>query len=217
MNYESQLAGLARLKHLGFEPQTIIDCGSALGEWSELARLIFPEPKIYAFDPIHYTTPDENSLKYPKINNIQLTHTLLGADGENVTFYMYNQVPKRSSFFPEFTDMKATEISATTRSLDSFFSAELPAPVLVKLDTQGSELEILKNAPQTLSKTDVVVLEVSTISGNKNAPEFYEIVKWFFENDFALYDMLAAGYRGFLVAQFDAIFVRKSHPIRKIF
>ena len=48
----------------------------------------------------------------------------------------------------------------------------LGAPILLKLDVQGAELDVLAGASRVLEATEFVVMEVSFLEYNKGAPDF---------------------------------------------
>jgi len=213
--YEHQISSLYRLKAKGINPRIIIDCGCAVGDWSEVARGIFPDPPIYAFDVISY---EGTAVKLPKINNLYFNVSALGAkDGEKRTFFLNKNVPLQASYFQDLCVQNAEELEVTARTLNSWFINYPSIPILLKLDTQGSELEILEGASILLPSTEVIILEVSTISGNVGGPEFRDVVEYLWAKGFVVYDVIPSGVRGEIVAQMDVIFVPKNHPIRDVF
>ena len=215
MVYEHQISSLYRLKAKGINPRIIIDCGCAVGDWSEVARGIFPDPPIYAFDVIYY---EGTAVKLPKIKNLFFNVSALGSkDGEKRTFYCNKNVPLQASYFQALCVQNAEEMIVTTRTLNSWFKSPPELPPLIKLDTQGSELEILEGASNLLPQTEVIILEVSTISGNVGGPEFRDVVEYLWAKGFVVYDVIPSGVRGEIVAQMDVIFVPKNHPIRDVF
>jgi len=74
------------------------------------------------------------------------------------------------------------------------------------LDTQGSELRILKNAIKTLKTVKAVLAEVEFIEAYKNQPLFTEIKEWMENNGFKLEALhLGCDWSG------DALFVRSTN------
>lgn len=194
MVYEHQISSLYRLKAKGINPRIIIDCGCAVGDWSEVARGIFPDPPIYAFDVISY---EGTAVKLPKINNLYFNVSALGAkDGEKRTFFLNKNVPLQASYFQDLCVQNAEELEVTARTLNSWFINYPSIPILLKLDTQGSELEILEGASILLPSTEVIILEVSTISGNVGGPEFRDVVEYLWAKGFVVYDVIPSGVRG---------------------
>jgi len=60
----------------------------------------------------------------------------------------------------------------------------LPIPDFIKLDTQGSELDILKGATKIVGKTPLIFTEMPIIEYNKGAPKFSEYMDFFKAHDY---------------------------------
>ena len=67
---------------------------------------------------------------------------------------------------------------------------KMTGPILLKADVQGYELEALRGANQTLRKTEVILLEVSTLPYNIGAPLLAEVVAFMAERRFLVYDLV---------------------------
>lgn len=63
------------------------------------------------------------------------------------------------------------------------------APLIIKLDTQGSELEILKSGPETLDNTVGVYLEMNNLEFYEQQPAFSEVDSFLREKGFTLIDL----------------------------
>ena len=96
--------------------------------------------------------------------------------------------PERSEYFPD-------EVDVPSVSLDDYrLEQGLPAPELIKLDTQGSELRILKGAAQLLEKVEAIIAEVWTRPAyGPNTPLLGHVSHWLL-------------MQGFVAAQFGAEF-----------
>ena len=60
---------------------------------------------------------------------------------------------------------------------------------LIKIDTQGSELNILKGSIEIVEKTKFLLLELSVVEYNFNAPTYLQVIKYLEENNFKLIDI----------------------------
>ena len=67
---------------------------------------------------------------------------------------------------------------------------ELERPILLKLDTEGHELEALKGATSLLRETDVVIAEVSVAKRFENGYGFSDIVLFMRDHGFRVSDIL---------------------------
>ena len=169
------LEGLLRsLSKKGLKLETIFDIGAFKGLWSQnVSNYVPKDAKFYLFEPNNEHNPHLIKTGYKYFNY------LLGNEGKEVPFYsisgtgdsVYREVG------PIYKNILAKSI--TTRSIDSVIKElKLPNPDFLKLDTQGSELDILKGATKTLEETKLVVIEMPIIIYNLNSPTFGEILEF---------------------------------------
>ena len=81
---------------------------------------------------------------------------------------------------------------------------------------QGYEIEVLKGAINTLRDVEAVLMEVSFLAYNKNAPLLVDTVQFMKEMGFLAYDICSlVRYRiDNTLVQADIIFLRKDSPWR---
>jgi FkbM family methyltransferase len=78
-----------------------------------------------------------------------------------------------------------------TATLDSIVAdRDLPAPHLLKIDTEGHELNVLRGATETLRSVDCVIAEVSVGPRFEDSYEFSEVVGLLGDAGFELADVL---------------------------
>ena len=89
-------------------------------------------------------------------------------------------------------------------------------PFLIKLDTQGTELDILEGAKATLDNTELIFLEVSLIEFYKGSSLCADIFEFMTENSFVLYDVFGGAYRPLdgALGQIDFAFCKTNSPLR---
>ncbi len=106
--------------------------------------------------------------------------------------------------------LKQREIEVTT--LDSILkeNPRLATPVLLKIDTEGHELEVLKGATELLKMTDVVIAEVSVAERFTNSYKFSDLILFMKEHGFEVFDFLTLNYsEGFPGVKFTDILFKK--------
>ena len=86
---------------------------------------------------------------------------------------------------------------------------------MLKIDSQGYELEILKGSSRLLQKTSSVLLEISIIEINEGAPLLHEVVAFMASHGFLACEIMELHRRPFDQAlnQLDFLFVREDSPL----
>ena len=87
---------------------------------------------------------------------------------------------------------------------------------LLKLDVQGSELDILKGLKEKINIFEAIILETSIRRLNKSSPLFITIINFMYKNNFILFDICDLkrldGKNSTLI-QLDALFIRKNSKL----
>lgn len=214
MIYTEQLPVLAHLKHVGFKPKTIIDCGSNVGDWSRLARFIYPEVPIHMIDILELVDQSGKQMDSDIPNATRHFAAVDDVAGKK-TLYYSPLYPGLTTLYKDTWNPKDvfTEMVVPTTTLDDMFTRiqpEVEAPILLKMDIQGAELPALRGAEKIiLPKTDIIILEVSFYSTNEDAYCFREVLNFLHDNSFKLFDAVKCGERSILGGnnQADAFFV----------
>src|SRR5262249_43562444 len=101
--------------------------------------------------------------------------------------------------------------------LASILPMTLARPCLLKVDTQGSELDVLEGLGERLADVDVLLIEASLMAFRRGAPELADIVRYLHERSFSVYDILEGHVRSLdrALAQVDLVFVRQHSVLRR--
>jgi len=97
----------------------------------------------------------------------------------------------------------------------------LPFPDFLKIDTQGSELDILKGSQKSISKCSLIYLECPIIEYNLGAPNLNDYIKYLNSINFVPYDLCEVHKIDNILIQIDILFIKKStlnefYPDKKI-
>ena len=204
----------ALLLQLGFKPRTIIDVGAADGTPGLYDH--FPEADLLLIDPLEEHVPAlrEISRKHAK------ARIAIGAAGAHAGEIAINVYPDRLTGSSCMVDPCC--VGGPRRvpmiTLDEECSARsLRGPYLVKIDTQGFELEVLRGASGVLADTEIVILEVSFFRLFTSNPIFSEVVLFMAERGFEMYDLLGYSTRPLdgALAQADVVFARRDGLLRQ--
>ena len=201
-----------RLRQKGFSPAGIIDVGAYRGEWTELARRIFPGAPVIM---VEAQQSKRQQLEALCGNGIRFASAVLAsAAGREVTFY---EMETGSSFFGELSNAPREPKSYVTDTLDNI-AVGLDGPLFLKVDVQGAELEVLKGGEETVRRCELIQLEVAILPYNEGAPTFLEVLSYMDERDFVPLDV--SGFsrpNGVDLVQIDVLFARKDSPLRPAF
>ncbi|WP_379093589.1 FkbM family methyltransferase [Pedobacter sp. UC225_65] len=208
----NQASSLLRLKELGFEPQHILDIGAYEGHWALEVAAIFPKAHILMIEG-QKAKEDILSKRLNEIPNTELRIALLGAETKNVTFNIYETA---SSVFKEDNETNAKIEQIELQLLDQIVAdTRFEKTDLIKLDTQGYELEILKGGIKTLQSAQLVLIEVSLLGIYKGAPLVDEVIHFMKSHGFILYDICTLMRRPYdnALYQSDFLFIKQNHPL----
>lgn len=198
-----------RLAGQGYLPDLIIDVGAYEGDWSRLARKVFPDAPILLVEP-QAEKEAPLRLAMSEIGNARLHQSALAADGKEHRFFV---METGSSLLSENSNVAREVRTLKTETLDS-----LPGKasnIFLKLDVQGGELGVLAGGQQTLKACSLIQLEVALLPYNEGAPTFLQVVTYMNELGFVPLDI--SGFirpDGVNLVQVDMLFVPKESQFR---
>lgn len=201
----NHFAYLRKLSQLNVE--SVLDIGAHLGEFTLSMYELFPNAKYHM---IEANSNCETSLQ--KINFATYDISLLSDVERDVCYYMNKNdlTSTGNSYYREltdhFNDENVIETFVKAKTLDTL----LPNMNFnfIKLDTQGSEIDIIKGGNDLLKSADYILMECSIVEYNKNSPKISDVIDYMisigFENNIPIYDHIINGE----VIQKDVLFTR---------
>jgi FkbM family methyltransferase len=151
------------MKNIISEPKVIVDVGANIGDFTRTCRLYFPNAKVYAFEPEKLPNLIALTKKDP---NIAVIHKAVGNESKKVMFNITEDSARNSILIPlDKKVISSKEIEMVT--LDSWAQHHNITVDILKIDTEGYDLEVLKGAVNVLNNTKVVFLEVFFFSAFK--------------------------------------------------
>jgi FkbM family methyltransferase len=178
MNYEKIAKYLTNKEYY-----TVLDIGAHHGEFYYELKKHVPNSRVYSIEAL-----PENMEKLLSINPLSL-QAVLSDKRQLVNFYLPNDemIPTTgASYYCEKTDFYTNPriLQLETITLNELSQIyEIPLVYdLIKIDTQGSEIDILKGA--TNIRTKYLLLEMPLMEYNKNAPNFNQYLDYLNKNNF---------------------------------
>lgn len=199
----------------GINITVAFDIGAYRGDFTATLRSVWPECTVFQFEA------DGRQSGYLDPSAIM---ALLGdVDDENVNFYTLDstKITTGSSIYLENTAhytgestlvLKKTMTTIDTLSRTHDFSGDWYNSGLIKLDTQGSELRILRGATKFLEqhRPRYILCECSVVEYNTGAPSADQVISAMSTNGYALRDIFDTAHNRGMLLQADILFERKT-------
>lgn len=185
---------------------TIYDIGACVGEWTEIvSNTSLKEKKFILFEA---NIKHEEHLK--KLKHKYFIGVLSDIIKE-MQFYSTNS--SGDSYYREKSKYYENSLSPKkllTSTLDIIREKNnLPLPDLIKIDTQGSEIDILKGAQKTIKNCKILFIECPIVSYNEGAPNLSEYVNYLNKIGFLPIEITDMHYIDKVLIQADIVFLKK--------
>jgi FkbM family methyltransferase len=190
-----------------FYPYRILDIGANVGQFHTLCKNQFPDSYIFSIEASNECEP------YLKQITSNYYMGLLAKDESEYNFYSITDIPTNTgnSIYKELTehysDDKLEIINKKGIRLDNLFENNSEFD-LIKIDTQGSELDIISGGIQLCSKAKGILLEVSLTQYNENSPLYDDVIAFMDNIGFKKAEILDENIHP-LVHQQDILFIKK--------
>lgn len=207
------------LSRLDYVPRTVIDVGVADGT-IELHRS-FPDAKFLLVEPLREfaSAIDWLATRY----DVHAEFCAAGAhDGVTTILYRPTLDHMHGATTAPIQDPAERALNVTRevpmRRLDTLVrDLNLPSPMLLKIDAQGTELEIVDGAEGILHLIDVIILETTFFSFNRKQPLVDETFTFMLSRGFYPYDIFGGLNRPLddALGQIDIAFVHRDGRFRR--
>lgn len=196
-------------------PKVIFDIGAHYGETALYYRDEFPLAKVYSFEPVKKSF--DKLLKNVNGKNISCYHTAMGDRQAEIEIQLYDEYYSPMNSLKggnQNTGGQKEKVTVTT--VDIFVKENSIGNIdLLKIDTEGYEIEVLKGAENILTKGNVgaIFAEVALSPTNKRNTQLSDVVNYLDGFGYylvGLYDIDARTYKqGITYA--NALFINKNH------
>lgn len=212
--FDGMRDALLLLRQMGYSPRVIVDCGANMGQWTRMARAVFPESVVHLVEP-QPACADALEPFARRIGRAQVHAVAVTAPGVNRVRMLGGGtgawIPPAGSEEPDGRDCPAT-------TLDELFADTIEAAdrVLLKLDLEGHEIAALRGADRLLDVVEVVVAEFQLFEiGGNGLPGFSDLLRFLEERRYTLFDIacLSGRPRDHRLRMGDAVFVRTGSPL----
>jgi FkbM family methyltransferase len=207
------ISRLDKLKKENFRPKRFLDIGAHFGDYSKMIKGIWPDVDVFMIEANPY---NEQYLKNVGYN--YAISLLIDKKDEIYDFYI-NKTDYNStgcSIYREntqyFSDENLEIIKLRSNTLDNLFGDQTFD--LIKIDTQGSEIDILKGGLNLINKSQYIILETSLINYNLDAPLIDEVLNFMTSINYRMIDIIELHYIDNNLVQIDILFENKKTQIK---
>ena len=200
---------LGRLGQLKIDIGTIIDIGASDGRWSRMALTHFQQSKCLLIEanPFHLAGLKRFANDFPGAKFER------AAASDHVGEIGFFDDDPWGGVATHSANKGTAKVRATT--IDHEIERNnLKGPFLVKLDTHGHELAILRGAARALLTTEILIIESYNFQLNDQCATFWELCQALSEHGFRPWDLIEPMHRkkDGALWQMDIVFLRSSRP-----
>ena len=194
----------------------IFDVGSNRGNTVSKYLSLFPNVKIHAFEPFPeiyntFMNRHKNNL------NVYLNKYALSSKVGRSAFYVNKSIDtnsllksKKIGANSDKNCVSVNEIIVNTNTIDNYCLENNISEIdIVKIDVQGSELEVLKGSLNMLKSSKIKLIYIETYFKQQyiNQPLFHDISKLLYNYNFILQDIYDPYFSKKNILWCDAIFI----------
>ena len=196
------------VKHLtagGYNITSVFDVGANKGKWTAQYSRQLPAASFCMFEANPKQKQPSLGAKHQWFNSV-----LSSPDKLEVAFYSVSGTG--DSYYKEQTKAynNVTPVFLPTTTLDKIVKDNsLSHPQLMKMDTQGSELDILQGATTIIGEVDIMVIETAILPYNSGAPRFDDYIDTLSSLEFVPVGIDEIHTSNNLLIQLDVVFLKK--------
>ncbi len=204
---EPNLLGALRTFHrAGVPMKEVWDIGAHDGTWSTRAH------RMKYLQNARFTLFEANSIhrKALESTGLEFHISVLSSEVSEVEFFATGG--SGDSVYLENTHHyhDVSPVTVSTSTLDELASANhLELPDFVKIDVQGSELQVIKGGQHSLSHASLVMCEVSLVEYNIGAPGIMEVTAALLDLGLAPFQIVDLHFHNRALTQLDLVFVSR--------
>jgi FkbM family methyltransferase len=164
---------------------TLIDVGASNGSWSLQARRFFPEMNCFMIEAQQEHEPSLEKLR-KKDQRFDYVIAAAGDSDGDILFQegdLFGGVATRGAPGAGYRQVPMVAVDSVVKSRC------LSPPFMLKLDTHGFEVPILEGAQETLSQTELLIIETYNFQLTPECLRFHEICAYLEARGFRCVDM----------------------------
>lgn len=191
-------------RRVGLQSNVVFDIGARHGYWSEyLSRHLNAEFILFEANEEHAGRLKARGFRFftGVLSDCERDVKWFGKGGTGDSYYREN-----TSIYEDV----APVIKRASTLDQQIEQNSLPLPDVIKLDTQGSEIDIMKGAIKAMGHATFVYIECALVDYNEGAPQLTEMLAYMKSQNFLPCDVCEEHRKGGALVQIDVLFVRRS-------
>lgn len=202
---------IVSLRRAGVPIDVVYDIGACKGDWTRQIKAVLPDADYFMFEA--------NPTYRDHLTQSRLGQVAIGvlSNPGRVSVEFYNGANTGDSYYKENTSVYETQASVSLPciTLDELMDQEMfPPPDFIKLDTQGSELDILAGGHKALGHATLVMIEVPFVEYNQGAPGIGDYLDCMRANDFLPLALTLLQYHDNVMVQGDMLFIKREAKLK---
>lgn len=187
--------------------KSILDIGARIGEFTVMCKKYWPDSKIVCVEA------NKECDLYLKSLGVEYYLEVLSDSIKEVDFYTHigSAVHTGNSYYKEntkfFTPGQYVVLKKTTNVLDQLLKNRIFD--FIKIDTQGSEIDIIKGGLEICKTAKYILLEVALTEYNLGAPQHDDVILFMDSIGYEVFDILEEHYDENIKTQIDILFKKK--------
>lgn len=196
------------------KPRTVFDVG--VGNGSYPLYEAYPDAVFVLVEPVREYEPVVEQIRQKY--DCRVVFKAVGAQEGQLEFTVDKTDPEKSSFETRSgltsrahqLEKRVVPVTTLDRILEE--NPDLPRPILLKIDTEGHEIEALRGAGKLLEVADMIIAEVSVAERFQGGYRFEDMILFMKERGWHVADILSIAHAdGELTPRhMDVIFTRVS-------
>jgi FkbM family methyltransferase len=187
-----------------YTPKKVLDIGCNVGQFYLHAKQYWPKAKFFLVDGNESVREDLTAL------NVSFQIMLLADTVKKVNLYKNSKNPKctGTSIYRENTEHYKDGLVIIEEKMTTTLDIIFPDFTfgLIKLDTQGSEIDILNGGQKMMLEADFIIMETSLIEWNLNSPKEEEVIKYMDQHGYIADTVIGQHYLEGNLFQQDILF-----------
>lgn len=170
---------------------TVVDVGANKGQFSLVARKVFKDARIVAFEPIPHALGIIRSV-FNNDDKLTIFPYALGDISQDMTMHISEREDSSSLLpitqlqnrvFPG-TAEQSTFLVKSVKTQEAIAEMEIVEPALLKIDVQGYELQVLRGADQSINKFAYIYVECSFLELYENQALAADVIHYLYARGF---------------------------------